>query len=165
MTRTTRRRLLLAGAASLAALAGCNDRTAPQPDESTNPSTSTTQPTTTPPETARQVPTTDDGVVVRVQNDTDAAREIRVTGVGDDQTATVAPGNQYDAGVLHAPENGEISYQVVVWVDGERAAERQVAVRPDGDLAVVVAHLQNGSVSWSETYSGPVRTDTTADAE
>ncbi|WP_232702997.1 hypothetical protein [Halobacterium wangiae] len=160
----TRRRLLLAAAsAGTAFLAGCAGRL-PRLDRQPRADPTTDGPTTPNPavDDATQLPTTTPGVTVTVRNGDDESHDVRVTGVDadeDDEPVALGPGEAHEVGVLDPPEDGEISYSVVVWVDGERAADRRVAVRRDSDLAAVTAHLRGGWVSWSETHTGPAPGD------
>lgn len=143
----SRRHTLAVAAGSLAALAGCSGSssspTTTQQDEST-PSRTTAEPT------AEQVPTTDSGPVVRVVNDGVQIHTVRVEGVPDAGSASISPGSSSDVGTLYAPEDGEIAYHLVVYVDGERVGERDVNVATDTDLTRVEVSVGGDDTSWNE---------------
>lgn len=153
MTMTRRRTLALA-AGGLAALAGCsNSSSAPETTEQGGGGGQ--QPTqTTAEQTAEGVPTTDSGPTVRVVNDGVQIHTVRVEGVPDAGAASVSPGSSSDVGKLYAPEDGEIAYQLVVYVDGERVGERDVNVAADTDLTRIEVTVDSDSVSWNEVRGG-----------
>lgn len=144
----TRRRTLAAAAGGLAALAGCsNSSSSPETTQgSGGQQTSQT--------TAEAVPTTDSGPTVRVVNDGVQIHTVRVEGVPDAGSASISPGSSSDIGTLYAPEDGEIGYQLVAYVDGEQVGERDVNVSSDTDLTRVEVVVDSDSVSWNEVRGG-----------
>lgn len=137
MTHIRRRTLALAGA-GLAALAGCTgggSNGGPSNDD---------EPTT------NQVPTSDTGVTVRVVNRSMAIRSVRVAGVGDGTTVSLSPGSSFDAGIMYAPVDGQLTYDLAVFADGERVGERSVTLSPTVDLRRLDAELTGDGLEWTE---------------
>jgi len=149
----TRRHTLAAAAGGLAALAGCSgSSSSPETTQSDGGSDRTSA--TTAQQTDEQVPTTESGPTVRVVNDGVQIHTVRVEGVPDAGSASISPGSSSDIGTLYSPEDGEIAYQLVAYVDAEEVGERSVTVAADTDLTRVEVVVDGESVSWNEVRGG-----------
>lgn len=149
--RLSRRHILTGAAGGLALLAGCATGSS---DDGPGGGGGSDGGTTF--ESATQVPTTGDGVTIAVTNDGFQIHTVRVTGIGDDTSSTsLPPGGTSEIGALQAPGEGEISYQLEVYVDGESVGERDVAVAADTDLTRVEITVSSDGASWNEVRGTP----------
>lgn len=148
--RLSRRHILSGAAGGLALLAGCaTGSSGDEPGGGGGGGGTTTEPAT-------QAPTTGDGVTVAVTNDGFQIHTVRVTGLGDDTSSTsLPPGGTSEIGALYPPVEGEIAYQLEVYVDGESVGERGVSVAADTDLTRVEVVVTSDGVSWNEVRGTP----------